>query len=255
MTEPDSTQRFTDRVENYVRYRPSYPREVIAYLGHAADLSPDSVVADVGSGTGILTQLFLDNGNTVYAVEPNDAMREAAESFLGDIAGFHSVNGTAEATTLPDDSVDLVTAGQAFHWFDSVASRDEFARILRPHGNVALIWNMRRYNDPGFMADYEAMLRDYGQSYDEVKQSSRMSEIHTLYGEGFVEKTFPNEQVFDFAGLTGRLMSSSYAPQPGDPRHEPMIAHLLALFTRYEQDGVVAVKYDTQVFVGRPMAS
>jgi SAM-dependent methyltransferase len=248
----DPTQRFTDRVKDYVRYRPGYPQAVIDTLHDEAGLSPGGVVADVGSGTGILTRLILSAGHTVYAVEPNDAMRAAAESDLTHYPGFRSVKGTAEATTLPDASVDLVTAGQAFHWFDPDASREEFARILRPGGTVALVWNMRRTTQPGFMADYEAMLQAFGLSYNDVKQSAHMGDITRLYVDGYTVHTFSNRQVFDFEGLRGRLLSSSYAPPPGHPLHAPMLAALRGLFDQYEQAGVVTVEYETQLYYGRP---
>lgn len=250
MDTPDPTQRFTDRVDNYVRYRPGYPPAVVDCLRDELGISPGATVADVGSGTGILTRLLLDGGYTVYAVEPNDAMRAAAERALGDRPGFHSVAATAEATGLPDDSMDLVTAGQAFHWFDPDASRVEFARILRPGGCVALVWNMRRFREPGFMADYEAMLQAYGQSYDDVKQSARLGDLTTLFGDWYETRTFPNEQVFDYDGLRGRLLSSSYAPPPGHPQHAPMMAQLRELFDRYQQGGAVTVLYDTQLYWG-----
>jgi SAM-dependent methyltransferase len=253
MDPQDPTQRFTDRVANYVRYRPSYPAAVIDTLQAEAGLPLGGVVADVGSGTGILTRLLLDAGHAVYAVEPNDAMRAAAEGDLASYPGFHSVNGTAEATTLPAASVDLVTAGQAFHWFDPDASRVEFARILRPGGFVAMVWNMRRTTQPGFMADYEAMLQAFGLSYNDVKQSAHMGEMSAVFGETYTTRVFPNRQVFDFEGLRGRLLSSSYAPPPGHPLHEPMLAALRALFDQYEQAGVVAVEYETQLYWGKPV--
>jgi SAM-dependent methyltransferase len=250
MDPQDPTQRFTDRVANYVRYRPGYPTAVIDTLHDEAGLPPDGVVADVGSGTGILTRLLLDAGHTVFAVEPNDAMRAAAEDALRDYPGFHSVNGTAEATTLPPASVDLVIAGQAFHWFEPAASAAEFRRILRPGGSVALVWNMRRYAEPGFMADYETMLQTFGLSYNEVKQSAHMGEMSALFGESYTTRVFANRQVFDYAGLEGRLLSSSYAPAVGHPLYEPMLAHLRGLFERTQQGGTVTVTYDTQLYVG-----
>jgi SAM-dependent methyltransferase len=252
MDPQDPTQRFTDRVANYVRYRPSYPAAVIDTLQAEAGLPPGGVVADVGSGTGILTRLLLDAGHTVYAVEPNDAMRAAAERDLASYPGFHSINGTAEATTLPTASVDLVTAGQAFHWFDPDASRVEFARILRPGGFVALVWNMRRATEPGFMADYEAMLQALGVSYNDVKQSAHMGEMSALFGETYTTRVFANRQVFNYAGLEGRLLSSSYAPPPGHPQHAPMLVHLRGLFDRYQQGGTVAIEYDAQLYYGQP---
>jgi ubiquinone/menaquinone biosynthesis C-methylase UbiE len=150
MTDP--TQRFTNRVDHYTKYRPPYPRAVLDLLRVKCGLTSTSVVADVGSGTGILSQLFLNNGNRVFGIEPNKEMREAGERRLNDHPRFTSVAGTAEATTLDDDSVDLVTAGQAFHWLDPERTRTEFARILEPGGWVVLVWNWRRKDKTPFLA-------------------------------------------------------------------------------------------------------
>ncbi len=253
MTHLDSTQRFTNRVDDYVRYRPSYPQAVIDCLRDEAGLTADTLVADIGSGTGILTRLFLDNGNPVVAAEPNDAMRAAAEADLSGYKGFNSIKGTAEHTTLPDAAVGMVVAGQAFHWFDPAASAREFGRILQPDGMVALLWNMRRYHEAGLMADYETMLQEFGLSYNDVKQSSRMSDITHVFGENYTARAFSNEQVFDFAGFKGRLLSSSYAPTAESPQFEPMIAHLRGLFDRYAQDGLVTIHYDTHLYFGAPI--
>ena len=149
MTDP--TQRFTSRVEHYVRYRPSYPRDLLDLLETRCGLSSASVVADVGSGTGILSELFLENGNRVIGIEPNKEMREAAERRLRRHPRFTSVAGTAEATTLDDASADFVAAGQAFHWFDPERARTEFSRILKPGGWVVLAWNLRRKEATPFL--------------------------------------------------------------------------------------------------------
>src|SRR5437899_1233764 len=134
----NSTERFTDRVADYVRFRPHYPPAVFAELRDRLGLGAGSSVADVGSGTGISARPLLEMGCTVFAVEPNAAMRSAAEQWLGDFPRFQSIAGTAEATTLAEHSVDAVVAAQAFHWFDAASARREFQRILKPRGWVAL---------------------------------------------------------------------------------------------------------------------
>ena len=164
-TNTNPTQRFSDRVENYVRYRPSYPKEVLSILQEETEFTSASVIADVDSGTGISTKLFLENGNTVYGVEPNQKMRQAAEAFLQAYPHFRSIAGTAEATTLPDQLVDYVVAAQAFHWFNIPATRQEFARVLKPDGWVVLLWNSRRLNSTPFLQAYEALLQQYGTDY------------------------------------------------------------------------------------------
>ena len=163
----DSIQRFSDRVDSYAKYRPTYPPEVLRCLQDQMGLAPEMIVADVGAGTGLLTERFLHNGNTVYAVEPNEGMRKAAEAALNQYPNLRAVDGRSEATTLPDGSVDLVTAAQAFHWFEPVATRAEFVRILRPPCWVALIWNDRRDTATPFMTAYRQMLDTLGTDYQQ----------------------------------------------------------------------------------------
>lgn len=251
MTDP--TQRFTSRVENYVKYRPGYPAEVLAILAAECGLTPAWRVADIGSGTGILSELFLRNGNTVYAVEPNRAMREAAEKALAGYPNFLSIDGAAEATALAGASVELVAAAQAFHWFDPAGARAEFARILRPGGWVALIWNERRTRGTPFLEDYEALLREHAGEYalKNIRQHIDEPVLAGFFGaRGYREHCAENSQKFDFEGLRGRLLSSSYAPEPGHPRHAPMLAALRAIFDRHQRCGRVRFDYDTRIFMG-----
>jgi SAM-dependent methyltransferase len=251
MTDP--TRRFSSRVENYIRYRPRYPQGLISLLERECALTPESVVADVGSGTGILSEILLANGNRVFGVEPNGEMRKAGERLLSGYPGFTSVNGRAEATTLPTAAVDLVTAGQAFHWFDRPAARAEFARILRPHGWVVLVWNKRRKEATPFARAYEHLLQRWSPDYDTVDLKNFTDEgiAEFLIPGGFQLRTLENRQVFDFCGLEGRLMSSSYAPEPGHPNHAPMLAELHAIFDAHSVNGTVTFEYDTAVYFGR----
>lgn len=248
----DSTQRFTSRVADYVKYRPSYPPEVVTFLHSTCGIANGARVADIGAGTGISARLFLDAGHPVVAVEPNQAMREAAVAWLSAFDGFAAVPGTAEATTLDDASVDLVIAAQAFHWFDPVTTRREFARILKPGGLIALFWNSRLLTGTAFLEGYEALLKRYGVDYTEVSERyGDDASMAAWFGERFAHKaTFPNAQRLDFDGLTGRLMSSSYAPKAGHPNHEPMLAALRELFDRTAQNGTIEFAYDTRVYAG-----
>ena len=249
----DPTRRFSNRVEDYIKYRPTYPAAVVRLLEVECGLSREAVVADVGSGTGILSELFLREGCRVHGVEPNREMREAGARLLASYDNFVSVDGRAEATTLSDSSVDFVTAGQAFHWFDPAGARREFERILRPGGWAVLVWNSRRTEGTPLLEEYERLLLEYGTDYREV--SSKWAEgesIGVLFGpEEVREKTFDNEQVLDFDGLKGRLTSASYAPVPGHPNYEPLMRELAALFERHRRDGRVVFGYDTKVFYGR----
>jgi SAM-dependent methyltransferase len=248
----DSKERFSNRVESYVRYRPSYPKGILETLRDECDLTAASVVADVGSGTGILTKLFLENGNLAYGIEPNARMREAGEEYLREFRLFRSLDGTAESTGLPSASVDFVVAGQAFHWFDAQAARAEFARVLKPQGWVAIVWNHREKDSSPFLRDYELLLRTYGTDYEQVVQKYPENDpLDKFFGEGASHgRSFANRQEFDFAGLRGRLLSSSYAPSEGQRKHEPMLAQLRRIFDRHAREGRVAFEYTTKLYFG-----
>src|ERR1700755_738233 len=249
----DPTRRFSNRVEDYIKYRPTYPRALVGLWEKESGLARESVVADVGSGTGILSELLLSGGARVYGVEPNREMREACERLLAAYENFASVDGRAEPTTLDDSSVDFVTAGQAFHWFDPAAARREFERILKPGGWAVLVWNDRRTEGSPLLAEYERLLLEYGTDYREVSSKWAAGEsINALFGPSEVHtKTFDNEQVVDFDGLKGRLTSASYAPTHGHPNYEPLMRELSALFERHQRDGRVRIEYDSKVFYGR----
>ena len=253
----DPTGRFTDRVADYARYRPSYPPELLQLLREELGLRPEHVVADVGSGTGILTGILLANGNRVFAVEPNRAMARAAEERLGGDPNFRSVDGRAEATGLEPGQVDFIVVGQAFHWFDVARTREEFRRILEPDGGVALVWNIRRVDGGPFLRDYEAFLRKWGTDYKEVSDRYQdEAAMQAFFGPGgYGTRRFDYRQTFDLAGLRGRLLSSSYTPARGEPRRERMLAALPELFDRHQVGGQVAFEYDTYVHHGRLTAA
>ncbi|MGD1018755.1 MAG: class I SAM-dependent methyltransferase [Verrucomicrobiia bacterium] len=246
------TRRFSSRVENYIKYRPGYPSAVIDTLASECGLMKKSVIADVGSGTGILSELFLKHGNPVFGVEPNREMREAGERLLKQYPNFTSVNGAAEATTLADRSVDFITAGQAFHWFDRGPTRNEFARILRTDGWVVLIWNDRQTDASPFLREYEELLQKYGTDYKQVNHRNIDIEAITAFfaPQSFTRREFESQQVFDLEGLTGRLLSSSYAPEPGHPNHPPMIDAVRAIFDKHQIDGRVEFTYTTMMYFG-----
>ena len=249
----DSTKRFSDRVEDYIKYRPHYPQAVIDTLRAECGLDENSIVADIGAGTGILSELFLRNGNAVYAVEPNPAMRAAAERTWRENPHFHSVDGTAEATALAVHAVDFVTAGQSFHWFDSMRARAEFARILRPGGWVMLIWNSRRSDATPFLHAYEQILQTYAIDYSRVDHRLIDHAVFVAFfgAQGLSMKHFANRQHFGWDGVKGRLLSSSYTPGPGHPQHAPMLAALEAVFQTYQVDDKVTFEYDTEMYYGQ----
>lgn len=251
MTEP--TQRFSGRADDYAEHRPSYPPEVVGLLERECGLGPGSVVADVGSGTGILSRLFLDYGCRVCGVEPNDEMREVGERRLRGYPNFTSVAGTAESTSLPDGSVDFVTAGQSFHWFDPEPARQEFARILKPGGWVVLVWNWRKTDAAPLLAAYESLLQRYGTDYQRVTHTRLDRKgISSFFGhEDFGTGTFENEQYLDHEGLKGRILSTSCMPGVGHPDHETVLEKIEAIFREHQQDGTVRMDYETRVFYGQ----
>lgn len=243
------TERFSSRAEDYARYRPGYPPPAIDLLRARCGLAPQAQVADVGSGTGLLTHSLLASGAQVFAVEPNDSMRLAAEKQLAGEAGFHSVKGSAESTTLPSLSIDLWVAGQAFHWFDVAAARREALRIARPGACAALLWNERPTDADPFSLEYDALLRRYAPEYGQIVASrANEASMREFLGGSFELGSFPNQQLFDFEGLRGRLMSSSYAPQAGQPGHEPLLNELRLLFERYQRSGRITFAYQTLVY-------
>ena len=251
MPVPDATTRFSDRVDNYVRYRPGYPAEVLDLLRRECGLTPQSVVADIASGTGILTRMFLENRNQVFGVEPNPKMREAGERFLAPYPKFTSVAATAEDTTLSSHSIDFVTAAQAAHWFHRVQARREFARILKPDGWCVLIWNERRTDSTPFLRAYEQILLLYGSDYKEVRHERTTTAIDAFFAPApFQSRVFAMSQQFDYAALEGRLLSSSYAPQKGHRNYKPMLAALRAIFDEFNTNGQVSFEYITRVYYG-----
>ena len=252
MPASNATSRFSDRVENYIRYRPGYPREALEALNRECGLMPSHVIADVASGTGIWTRMLLENGNRVYAVEPNVDMRQAGERLLAEFATLTSVDGSAEATALPDASVDLVTSAQAAHWFDRKRTRLEFARILKLGGWLVLLWNEREVDTTPFLRDYEQLLLTFGTDYKDVRHERTTDSVNEFFDPlPYEERVFATRQEFDYTGLEGRLLSSSYAPGPGHPKHEPMLKELRRIFEQHMRNGIVGFDYKTRVYFGK----
>jgi SAM-dependent methyltransferase len=243
------TEKFTGKAEVYAKYRPSYPKEILKILGDQIGFTKDKIVADIGSGTGLLSRIFLENGNVVYSVEPNNEMRSFAERDLSRYPKFVSVNAVAENTGLPDNSVDLVTAGQALHWFGREKARTEFARILKSPGNVLIIYNERKKED-GMMDDYDRII-------DRNASKSETPDIDADYlskffdGKNYKESTVPNEQVLDYAGLVGRATSASYLPSRNQPGFESLEKDLRRLFEAYQENGKIVLRYETILFLGQ----
>lgn len=251
MPASNATSRFSDRVENYVRYRPGYPPEVLETLKSECGLKREHRIADIASGTGIWTRLLLENGNLVFGIEPNAEMRRAAERLLVRFPNFTSVAAAAEAVSLPDHSMDFVTAAQAAHWFNRAQSRQEFVRILKPGGWLVLLWNERLTDTTPFLRDYEQLLLTYGTDYQDIRHERTTDAINEFFDPApYEERTFPMNQEFDYAGIEGRLLSSSYAPGPEHPRHSPMLQELRRIFEKHAVDNRATFAYKTRLYFG-----
>ena len=248
----DNTQRFSNRVDNYVKYRPHYPKEIIGYLNTEINFNASFVVADIGSGTGILTELFLQNNNKVFAVEPNAAMRLKAEELLSHYKNFISIDSTAEDTRLDKGSVDLIIAGQAFHWFDTVKTKTEFIKIAKPNAHAVLIWNERETVSE-LEKEYDKFLLKYATDYEKIDHKNITPEkIEAFFHPQPVKvAAFANEQVFDFEGLKGRLLSSSYIPTEENEKYFLMLKDLKELYEKHQKNNAVKFNYQTKLFLGR----
>lgn len=249
----DSVSRFSSRVENYLKYRPTYPPAILEFLKAHCRLTEFAVVADIGSGTGLLTELFLKNGNYVFGVEPNSEMRSAAENLLQKYSHFKSIPGRAEETTLDEQSVDFITIGQAFHWFDRSKTRQEFARVLKPQGWIALVENMLCTSGTSFTVAYHRLWQTCVQGYSTTFNLARAKQnLVAFYGTDLIEmEVFNNKQVVDYNGLKGRLLSSSGSPEPGHPTYPVLISELENLFQTYQVDGNVTIEYETVLWCGQ----
>jgi ubiquinone/menaquinone biosynthesis C-methylase UbiE len=245
----DNTGRFSNRVDNYIKYRPTYPKNFISFLFDQVVINENSTVADIGSGTGILTELLIDRVKTIYAVEPNKEMRNAAEKLLHGKKNFISINGTAENTLLNDNSIDYITAAQAFHWFDIEKTIQEFNRVIKPGGNLILAWN-KRINETDFLKRYEEILMLYANDYNEVNHNNLTDDQLSNCFSKMNKAYFDNYQDFDFNGLIGRVLSSSYCPLPGTEKYSIMEKELNAAFNKYSKNNLIRFSYKTEVLWG-----
>ena len=249
----NTIERFSSRVDNYSKYSPDYPHEVITFLKQEGILTQESVIADIGSGTGISTELFLKEGNVVYGVEPNREMRHVAQKMLAGYKDFCSVDGSSEITMLPTDDIDLIIAGQAFHWFDKTKSKTEFKRILKSNGLVILMWNDRRTHSSPFVRAYEDLIQLFANKYEEVNHKNIDEKvINDFFGESnYAFALFENYQHFDFEGLKGRILSSTCMPDENHKDFNFMLSVLKKIFSRFQENGKVTLEYDTKIYYGK----
>lgn len=248
----EPTERFSNRVESYKRHRPGYPTAIVDLLTHECGLDDNSVIADVAAGTGLLSEIFLSRGYRVIAVEPNQQMRDACATLTSQYPQLQCVDGTAETTSLADNSIDLATVGQAMHWFDLKRTRNEFVRVLRSGGWCAVIYNNRCMAGDAFQEGYEKILAEYGTDYGAVRGSHLTEERLAAFfvPDAMSSAVFANSQQLTLEALQGRILSSSYMPQPGHPRYSEMSRTIEDLFSENETGGHVRMEYDCVVCYG-----
>lgn len=248
----NSTTRFSDRVAHYVQYRPTYPASLLKFIKEKLSINEETNIADIGSGTGILTELLLKQVKTVYAVEPNTEMRQAAEHQLAHLSHFKSIAGTAENTLLDNESVDGITVAQAFHWFDIPNTIAEFKRISKDNATLMLIWNRRLSNTP-FLAAYEQALQKYGTDYNEINhQKMNDTDFYPCFKNGiYTRDVFENHQDFDFEGVIGFLNSTSYAPKIDSAEYNQLYQVIEDAFYQYATDGQIQMNYEAEIFWGK----
>ncbi len=244
------TERFSSVVEDYSLYRPSYPNQLIHILQETYSLRPEHTIADVGAGTGILTELLLQNKNKVLAVEPNDRMREVCEQKLSVYPNFHSIKGTAESMDIEGNSIDLITCAQSFHWFDYGKTIPEFQRILKEDGIIALIWNERKHTEDGLMFQYENLLNDYCEEYKDINHKKLSYELfQTLFPDRDIKvHKIDNHQDMNLESFKGRLRSCSYCPKPEHKQYVPLMDEMDRLFSIFQNNGKVRFTYVTQLY-------
>ncbi|MCX7833564.1 MAG: class I SAM-dependent methyltransferase [Ignavibacteria bacterium] len=247
----NSIERFNNRVNYYLKYRPSYPAKIIDILKEEIGFNETFDIADIGSGTGLLSKLFVNLGNIVYGVEPNDEMREAAEKIFSENYNFISIKGTAENTTLANECVDLITAAQSFHWFNTEQAKNEFKRILRKNGYVVIIFNVRKNNTP-FMKAYNNLQENMNSDYKQVRlENVKRKHISEFFnGKKFIERHLENSQELDFPSLKGRLLSCSYVPLTGQ-ENKRVIKELKSIFDKYNKKNKVTIEYQTKIYIGK----
>lgn len=252
MTGRNPKDRFTDRVDDYKKYRPGYPDEIANYLIDKCGLSDKSKIADIGSGTGIFSKILLDKGLNVIAVEPNDAMRGQAEKDLAGYSNFTSIKAGAEELPFEDNSIDLITAAQAFHWFDISKCKIEFRRVLKADSRLALVWNERLHDTP-FLIDFEQLLKDCLNEYKFVDHKNITPEVIAdfFWPNTYEIISFPINQSFNLNDYIGRVMSSSYAPRYGTDEGSIFIEALTRLFDKHSIAGRIEFRYASTVYLGK----
>ena len=249
----ENTEKFTGKADVYAKYRPGYPAELFEHLYQKYSLNASSVIADIGSGTGIFTRELLKSGMKVKAVEPNAVMRLMAEKQLNSCPNFESVNGSAEHTTLSDGSIDLVTAAQAFHWFDPCLFRKECTRILKKGRFVVLVWNHRVDSAP-LMEENAEVCRKFCADFHGFSGSRTRdpAPFRAFFRSGrYEELAFPHDLPLDLDAFVGRNLSASYAPQRGSERYSLFIEALAELFGKYERGGRVLMPNITRSYAGQ----
>jgi len=247
----DNTAKFTGMADLYAKARPDYAPAFIDWLFSDAGMKAGTVVADIGSGTGIFAKALLSRGSTVYCVEPNADMRHVAEQTLSGFPNFYSVNGTAENTTLAAHCAGFITVAQAFHWFDAVRFKAECARIIKPGGKTVLVWNSR-VGTSELVKENAAICEKYCASFKGFSGGLEHMEavIGRFFDNRFETKRFANDLLFDKTKFVERSLSASYAPKKTDSGYTGYISELEELFERYAVEGMLTMPNETIAYLG-----
>lgn len=245
-------ENFTGKADLYSMFRPSYPNEYINYLHSENYLSEGSVIADIGSGTGILTKLLLEKKLNVLAIEPNNDMRGIAEKNLWVYDQYKSINATAENTSLKNNSVDLITVAQAFHWFDKEKFRLECKRILKENSKVSLVWNSKDVLSP-LMIELQEICKETCPKFKGF--SGGIEDTPDVYNQflknGIYEMmVYRNDLEMDLEGFLGRNLSSSFSPLREEKEFEPYRTALTNLFYKNGLNGKIIYPYITKSYLG-----
>jgi ubiquinone/menaquinone biosynthesis C-methylase UbiE len=244
----DATTRFSTKAEVYARARPRYPRTVVTFLEEQGVLRPDSMIADIGVGTGLSAEPFLEAGYQVIGVEPNERMRLEGDAYLKKYSRYRSVIGTAEATTLADASVEVAIAAQAFHWFDIESTRAEMQRILKPGGWFVAMWNHRNHQSSPVQEQYETILRKYCSEYPRLAILYRSPERSAaFFVNGYHDATLPNPGQMSWDLFAARIQSASYIPKETEREYGQMIQEMQQLFEKYAHGGVL--RFDLEIWL------
>lgn len=247
-------ERYSSKTDDYAKYRPNFPNEIVEFLYSNDFINSNSIIADIGSGTGRFTRLLLEKGNKVYGVERNDEMRAKAEQLLSQYSNFISIRGSAEETVLTDNTIDLITAAQAFHWFNKEKCLSEFKRIIKKNGKVLILWDDFLTNYNNFSIEYGKVLNKYrivelGQMEKRFTRTEMISDF--FRNNKYETLSFTHEIYQNFNSIKGGALSASFTPKPDEVNYKPFLLELQEVFEKFQSEGKVLTAFQTICYLGK----